>query len=192
MYPGKWSREFPDNPAVIESGSGASISYRELDDRSNQLARLMWETGLRPGDHVAVFMENHLRYFEVVWAAMRSGLYLTTVNRYLTGEEAGYIVDDCEARVLITSAKLREVARELPGFAPRCERWLMVDEAAPGFESYEAAIAGHAAEPLDDEPAGQFMLYSSGTTGRHPRGSSCPAADARCLSAGPWYLSCRA
>ncbi|MEQ8858591.1 MAG: AMP-binding protein [Pseudomonadales bacterium] len=169
MYPGKWAQEFPDKAAVIHSESGEQVSYRDLDERSNRLAQLMWQAGLRPGDHVAVFMENHLRYFEVVWAAMRSGLYLTTVNRYLTDEEAGYIVDDCEARVVVASKKLAEVARALPGFAPRCERWLMVDGTEPGFESYEEAIAQFPAERLADEPAGQFMLYSSGTTGR-PKG----------------------
>ena len=45
----------------------------------------------------------------------------------------------------------------------------MVDGPSDGYEAYEAAIAAHRAEPLADEPAGQFMLYSSGTTGR-PKG----------------------
>ncbi|HEX7036768.1 MAG TPA: AMP-binding protein [Pseudomonadales bacterium] len=169
MYPGKWAKAFPDKPAVIHAATGETITFRELNDRSNQLAQLMWRKGLRPGDHVAIFMENHLRYFEVVWAAMRSGLYLTTINRYLTDEEAGYILDDCEAQVLITSKYLGEVAGALPRFAPRCHTWLMVDGTAPGFVSYEDAIAAEPAEPLEDEPAGQFMLYSSGTTGR-PKG----------------------
>jgi fatty-acyl-CoA synthase len=169
MYPGKWAEEFPDKPAAIHAVSGERVSYRELNDRSNQLAQLMWAEGLRPGDHAAVFMENHLSYFEVVWAALRSGLYLTTVNRYLTDEEAGYIVDNSEARVLIASSYLGEVAANLPDYAPNCKRWLMVGDPIAGYESYEDAIAEHPAEPLAEEPAGQFMLYSSGTTGR-PKG----------------------
>jgi fatty-acyl-CoA synthase len=169
MYPGKWAAESPAKPAVIHAVTGATVTYAELNDRSNQLAQLMWAEGLRPGDHAAIFMENHLSYFEVVWAALRSGLYLTTINRYLTDEEAGYILDNCEAKVLVTSRKLAEVAETLPRFAPECSRWLMVDEAIDGFEDYEAAIAAFPAEPLIDEPAGQFMLYSSGTTGR-PKG----------------------
>jgi hypothetical protein len=169
VYPGKWAQEFPDKAAVIHAETGETISYRELDDRSNRLAQLMWRQGLRPGDHAAVFLENHLRYFEVVWAALRSGLYLTTVNRYLTADEAGYILDDCGARVLIASKRLAEVARELPTLAPRCNIRLMVDGVEPGFDAYEDAIAACPPTPLDDEPAGQFMLYSSGTTGR-PKG----------------------
>jgi fatty-acyl-CoA synthase len=169
MYPGKWAAEFPDKPALIDSATGAATSYRELNDRSNQLAQLMWSAGLRRGDHVAVFMENHPAYFEVAWAALRSGLYLTSVNRYLTHEEAGYIVENSEAKVLVASHHLAKVAQELPKRAPRCERWLMVDGNAPGFEDYEDALASHPARPLAEEPAGTFMLYSSGTTGR-PKG----------------------
>ncbi|MGD8831937.1 MAG: AMP-binding protein [Pseudomonadales bacterium] len=178
MYPGRWATEFPDKAAAIHAVSGEVLTYRELDDRSNRLAQLMWAEGLRPGDHVAIFMENHLSYFEVVWAALRSGLYLTTINRYLTDEEAGYILDNCEAQVLITSRHLGEIAATLPGFAPRCRRWLMVGDPVDGYESYEAAIAAHPAERLADEPAGQFMLYSSGTTGR-PKGILRPLTGAK-------------
>ncbi len=166
MYPGKWAKEFPEKAAVIHAVSGEQLTYAELNDRSNQLAQLMWAEGLRPGDHAAIFMENHLSYFEVVWAALRSGLYLTTINSHLTDEEAGYILDNCEAEVLVTSNRMSAVAEPLPKFASRCKRWLMVDEPTDGYESYEAAIAGYPAMPLEDEPAGQFMLYSSGTTGR--------------------------
>ena len=169
MYPGTWSQSMPDKPAVIHALTGETISFKELDDRSNQLAQLLWAKGLRPNDHVAIFMENHMRFFEVVWAALRSGLYITTVNRYLTDEEAGYIVDNCEAQALITSKKLEDVANRIPDFAPNCHTWLMVDGTASGFDSYEQQIEGYPAAKLADEPAGQFMLYSSGTTGR-PKG----------------------
>ena len=166
MYPGKWGIECPEKPAVINAATGESLSYGELNKRSNRLAQLLWARGLRPGDHIAVFMENNLRYFEAIWAALRSGLYVATVNRYLTAEEAGYIVDNSEAQALISSNHLAGVAAQVPPHAPRCRSWLMVDGAVDGYEAYEAAIAEHPAENLADEPAGSFMLYSSGTTGR--------------------------
>ena len=177
MYPGIWASRTPEKPAAIDSSSGALVTYRQLDDRSNQLAQLLWARGLRPGDHVAIFMENNLRYFEVVWAALRSGLYLTTINRYLTGEEAGYILDNCDAQAIVASHYLAEHAVELPGLAPRCHSWLMTDGVTAGYESYEEAIAVHPARALEREPAGQFMLYSSGTTGR-PKGILRPLSGA--------------
>lgn len=173
MYPGHHAQTNPTKPAVISARTGEVVTYAELDARSNRLARLLWEQGLRPGDHIAVFLENHLRYFDVVWAAFRSGLYLTTVNRYLTGPEAAYIVDDCGAKALVSSPAVHEAAADIPERAPGCERFLVVggvpEGAVPRFESYEDAVAEHAAEPLDEEPQGAFMLYSSGTTGR-PKG----------------------
>ena len=132
MYPGKWGIECPDKPAAINAGTGETLTYGELNERSNRLAQLLWARGLRPGDHIAIFMENNLRYFDVIWAALRSGLYLTTVNRYLTAEEAGYIVDNCEAQALIASSHLAEVAAQVPGHAPRCHTWLMTGTAADG------------------------------------------------------------
>ncbi len=169
MYPGKWGIETPNKPAIIDAATDDTVTHGELNERSNRLAQLLWARGLRPGDHVALFMENNLRYFEVVWAAMRSGLYLTTVNRYLTAPEAGYIADNCEAKALIASHHLATVAAQLSAHAPGCESWLMCDGTVAGFESYEDAIAGYPAENLADEPAGNLMLYSSGTTGR-PKG----------------------
>ncbi len=177
MHPGTYAQSSPDKLAVVMAGRGTTTTYRELDDRANQTAQLFWQRGLRPGDHVALFMENHPRYFEVYWAAIRSGLYLTTVNRYLTGEEAAYIVDDCGADVVVTSSALADAAGEMLAGVPNCAHRLMVDAVTPGFESFEEAIAGLPTEPLPERPRGATMLYSSGTTGR-PKGILRPLTGA--------------
>jgi long-chain acyl-CoA synthetase len=178
MYPATYAASNPNKPAHIMAGSGQTVTYRELNDRSNRLAQLMWKAGLRPGDHAAIFMENHPRYLEVVWAALRSGLYLTTVNSYLTAREAAYIIDDCDARVLVTSRARAQVAGELRDQIPQVAARLMVDGVIDGYRSYEEAIAGHPATPLADEPCGELMLYSSGTTGK-PKGIRRPLSGRR-------------
>lgn len=169
MYPGHWANVFPGKAAAVDSATGAVRTYGELNDRSNRLAQFLRDKGLRRGDHVSIFMENNLAYFDVIWAALRSGLYLTSINRYLTAEEAAYIVDNSESSVLIASRAVAEVASQLPPATPNCETHLMADGAVDGFEDFEKAIAAYPAEPLAEEPAGGFMLYSSGTTGR-PKG----------------------
>ena len=169
MYPGHWAKVFPDKAAAVDTATGAVRTYRALNDRSNRLAQFFRAKGLRPGDHVGIFMENNLAYFDVVWAALRSGLYLTTVNRHLTAEEAAYIVDNSDSSVLVASREVAEVAAGIPPHAPNCTTRLMVDGAVDGFEDLDEAIAAYPAEPLAEEPAGGFMLYSSGTTGR-PKG----------------------
>ncbi len=176
MYPGKHAQETPDKIALIMHPSGERLTYRELDERSIRLARVWREAGLGKGDHVALFSENHPRFFEVYWAAMRSGLYLTAVNRYLSAEEAGYIVDDCGAKAIVASHALRETASGILEYAPNCTHRLMFDGTADGYEAYEDAVSAASADPLDDQPRGQTMLYSSGTTGR-PKGIKRPLED---------------
>ncbi|WP_337110330.1 acyl-CoA synthetase [Prescottella equi] len=170
MYdPASHALRTPDRPAVIMGGSGQRQTFAELDERSARLAQLFWAEGLRPGDHVAILMENHIRYFEVFWAAFRSGLYLTAINRYLTPAEAGYIVDNCDAKVLVMSAYKADVAEAIVPITPKVRRRLMVDGTVPGYDAYEEAIMAHPADKLAEEPLGRTMLYSSGTTGQ-PKG----------------------
>ncbi|HVW34404.1 MAG TPA: AMP-binding protein [Acidimicrobiia bacterium] len=169
MYPGHWAQVTPDKPAVVMAGTDTIVTHGELNERSLRLARVWQEAGLRPGDGVALFMENHPRFLEIIWAAMRSGLRVTPVNRYLTAAEAAYIVNDCDARAIVTSTAMAAVAAELAGEIPGCKLRLSVDGIVGGHDSYEDAVAGVSAGPLVEEPLGQLMLYSSGTTGR-PKG----------------------
>lgn len=173
MFPGATAAATPDKPAVVMASTGQVVTHRELDDRSNQLARLWREHGLVPGDHVAVFMENHPRYLEVVWAALRSGLYVTTVNSYLSAAELAYILSDSGARSVVASPARAEVLREALNDAPGVELPLVTDGGAGAMGDYEKALAAQPTTPLDDQPAGEFMLYSSGTTGR-PKGIKRP------------------
>lgn len=177
-YPGAYSTNDPDRPAVVMARDGQTRTFGELEARSCQFAQLMWAAGLRPGDHVAIFADNNIGYFDAYWAAMRSGLYFTTVNRYLTAEEGAYIVNDCGARVLVASPAVVDVATEMLPLIGDCDIRLMLDGAdarhdVAGFDSFEDAIAAHPAEPLAEQPRGSAMLYSSGTTGR-PKGIKRP------------------
>ena len=133
MYPGHWSTVFPDKAAAVHAVTGASVSYKELDDRSNQLAQLMYAQGLRKGDRVAIFMDNDLRYFDVIWATLRSGLYLTTANQYLTAEEAGYIIDNSESQVVVSIDRMAAVAEQLQPHCANVKRWLMGGSASAGW-----------------------------------------------------------
>ena len=103
---------------------------------------------------MAIFADNNIGYFDAYWAAMRSGLYFTTVNRYLTADEAAYIVNDCGARVLVASPAVIDAATEMLPLIGDCDVRLMLDEAADGFDSFEDAIAAHPAEPLASQPRG--------------------------------------
>ena len=169
MYPGTFAATTPDKPAIIMAGSGDTLTYAELDARSNQLAQYWHSTGLREGDHVALMAENHLMYMVVYWAAMRSGLYLTSVNRYLAADEAAYIINDSFSKSIVTTAALEKTARELLPLIPDCPDRLVLDGPVEGWVEYASVIDQQPTEPLAEEPTGAVMLYSSGTTGR-PKG----------------------
>lgn len=149
------------------SGSGETISFQELDERSNRLAQLFRERGLEKGSTVAILLENHPRYLEVAWAAQRAGMYYTAINSHLTPDEARYIVEDSNAQLLVSSKSLSPVAADIQ--TSSLQYRLMIDGFAPDWESYEAAVASMPKAPIADECEGDFMLYSSGTTGR-PKG----------------------
>ena len=153
--------------------SGQTLTYGELNERSIRLARLLADNGLRAGDVVALFMDNNIRYHEVYWAAVRSGMYLCAVNKYLTAEEAAYIVNDSGAKALVTSTGVADAATAMLADLDDCPIRLSVDGSLDGYLRYEDEIDKHPAEPLEEEPLGDFMNYSSGTTGR-PKGIKRP------------------
>jgi long-chain acyl-CoA synthetase len=174
MHVAEHARRTPDVPAYVMAGSGEVVSYRQLDERSNQLAQLFRAAGLQRGDQVAVMLDNHPRFLEICWGAHRAGLYYTAISSRLTAGEAAYIVGDCGARVVITSAAH---APGLTGTTPDVERRLVLDGAADGWERYDEAVGAHPATPVPDEAEGVDMLYSSGTTGR-PKGVKVPLPEA--------------
>jgi fatty-acyl-CoA synthase len=159
------------------ASTGETLTYRQLDDRSIQLVRVLHAAGLGTGDHVAILMENQLAYFEVLWAALRSGLYLTPINRYLKPAEAAYILNDCGAKALVTSAALADTAAAAAADAPDCTTRLVAGGKTETFDNYEAALAAHSTTPLPVQPRGDIMLYSSGTTGQ-PKGIKRPLSGA--------------
>ena len=180
----------PDHKALIDAATGDFLTYRDLDERSNRLAQYLHAQGLRRGDHIALFMENNLRFIEICWAAMRSGLYYTTVNRYLTAEEAAYIVNDCGAKALISSLARADVAGSLAALIPGCPLRLMTDGIIDGWSSFEAAVASQPAVPLAEEWLGEPMLYSSGTTGR-PKGIKRALQDVKVGDDARWETTSR-
>ena len=178
MYPGQYSASHPDRPAFVMAGTGESVSYAQLEARTNRLAHLLRAHGLGRRDHYAIFMENNSRYVEACGAGERSGLYYTCINSFLTPDELAYIVNNSEAKALITSRARRDVALAALRQCPKVTLALIVDGTGDDgpFVDYVAAVGAQPATPIADEWLGTPMLYSSGTTGR-PKGILRPLPD---------------
>ncbi|MEJ2088730.1 MAG: AMP-binding protein [Gammaproteobacteria bacterium] len=143
-------------------------TFGELNGRANQLVRFLRQRGIGAGDAIAVVARNRPEFIEGLAAAMRSGIRFTPVNFHLTGEEAGYVIDNCEAKAVIYDTDLG-TGIDAASHAANCAVRLSVGGAVDGFEDYGTAIAGLDASDIDDPVRGSTMLYTSGTTGR-PKG----------------------
>jgi fatty-acyl-CoA synthase len=195
MYPGTFAATAPDKPAAILAGTDEVLTYGQLEDRSVRLARALYERGIRPGDTVAMLTDNQLTAFEIYWAAMRSGVYLTAINHHLSAEEVAYILTDSESKAVIVSATKAELAVATAELTPGVKLRLAfgggvdgVDGGVDGHESYDDVLAATSPEPLQRQPRGSDMLYSSGTTGR-PKGIRAPLPDRQVDEPGDPYVA---
>ncbi|HEY2429332.1 MAG TPA: AMP-binding protein [Acidimicrobiales bacterium] len=177
MYAAEHAANRPDKPAIVMANSGEVVTFADFEAGANRVAHFLRDAGLRRLDHMAIFMDNDPRMLVTEGGAERTGLYYTCVNSYLSAEEAAYIINDSEARVVVTSAAKADVAAELPARCPNVERWLMAGGGSAPFESWEEVVARFPAEAIADEQLGTPMLYSSGTTGR-PKGILRPLPEA--------------
>ncbi len=166
MHPFVHAAATPDTPAIIMAATGATMSYAELEARSNQVAHLLRHHGLVRGDAIAILMHNCLDYLAICWGAQRSGLVFVAMSTKLTADEAGYIVQDSEAKAVFASAALGAVAA---GAAPDVAARFASGGAIAGFADLDTALAAMPKTRIADESGGRDMLYSSGTTGR-PKG----------------------
>ena len=158
----------PERAAVV--APTGDRTYAELNANANRLVRALRSRGLAEGDSVAILCSNRAEFAEVYAACTRSGLRLTTVNWHLTPDEAAYIVSDCRAQAFVADASHAGAVPPAEGVPVR----LAVGGDLPGFDPYDAALAAHDGDDIDDPSLGTAMLYTSGTTG-YPKGVRRPA-----------------
>jgi len=164
----------PDRPAVIYGNGDAIETYGELEQRSRQIALALREKGLKPGDGVVALLGNQEGFFDVYWACFRSGLFFTPVNWHLAEREIEYVVDNCDAKVFITSSQFEDMAASVAQKVPALKLRISIDKKFDGFEDLQDLVAEIAPDaPFENQLEGSMMLYSSGTTGfpkgvRHP------------------------
>jgi long-chain acyl-CoA synthetase len=151
------------SPALIIA-DGRTISCGELYARSQRVAALLYEAGLRRGDGVALVLPNRPEFLEITWGCQLSGLYYGAVNTHFTPDEVAYVVDDSEARAVFIDASMADLGARILDANAGVDVHVCVGGSLPGWRPYKDALSGAGdAPPISD---GSEMLYSSGTTGR--------------------------
>lgn len=152
--------------------SDEAVSYGELEAASNQAAQLYRARGLNPGDGIAVLLGNEPDYLKIVWGAQRSGLYFTPVSVLFSAAEIAYIVNNSDAKLLITR---KAFADTLDLNAINADV-LLLDGGDP-VSNWFTLTSAQPETPVADETEGAEMVYSSGTTGQ-PKGVRFPLSGA--------------
>jgi fatty-acyl-CoA synthase len=165
-HPSITAQTYPHKPAIIMGDSGEMVTYRQLDERSNQGAHLFRSLGLTAGDHIGIMMENNRQFLEICWAAQRSGLIYTPISTHLKRDESAYVLENCGAKLFIGSLNLAEIGEQILSSCTGLEHYYMVGGIRPGFESWEEAIDLQANTPIADESYG--MRARASFSGHHP------------------------
>ncbi|WP_217241543.1 amino acid adenylation domain-containing protein, partial [Streptomyces sp. AC555_RSS877] len=149
----------PDAAAVV--CEGRSLTYRELDRRANQLARLLISRGVGAEVRTAIALERGVDVVVAMLAVVKAGGVYVPVDPAYPADRIGFTLADAGARLLLTSETLRPV---MGGFGVPV---VAVDDPSVAAELAELHAAPLVERVLPDHPA--YVIYTSGSTGR-PKG----------------------
>ncbi len=182
----KWARVSPSQVALEHPSRGASLTYRELDERVSSCAEALRALGVGEGDRVALLSRSRVEVFELLFACVRLGAALAPLNWRLAGAELADIMAHCLPRVMVTDHSCAPLAAEALAGAPAAARVslrALAGEPAEGLggarppEGLVAEVSARGAsgeqERARDPELVAMILYTSGTTGR-PKGVMIP------------------
>ncbi|MBM3594640.1 MAG: AMP-binding protein, partial [Alphaproteobacteria bacterium] len=150
MHPRTFATTTPDKPALIMEETGETITFAQLEARANCGAHAFRKLGIGTDGTVSLVCENRAEYFEIVWAAQRSGIMLVVISSRLKAEEIAYIVNDSGSTHLLIGDDLAQAAADLaadPSLMPGLKQMIAVGS-LPGLESWGDLVAGRPETPI--------------------------------------------
>ena len=160
------AERYPDKPAV--QARGRSLSYGELQTRSNQLAHLLRERGVRRGDRVGLFFPKAVESLVAMLGVLKAGAVYVPLDPHAPIRRVAGIAENCGIRALVTTA---ERSRSLEADALACTVLVSGDAHRDGEVPWTALDACPAGSPPEVGVEGDlaYILYTSGSTGQ-PKG----------------------
>jgi fatty-acyl-CoA synthase len=174
---------FPDRPAVIYQGR--RLTYRDLDEAVDQLARGLMALGVKKGDKIGLWMPNRPEWVVAYFAIARIGAVVVPMNTRYKAHEVHYILENSEATALFMVdsfvgidyvSMIEGVRKDLPGL----QHVIVHGDHRGGMATFEqvSELGGEhlpdgaleEREATCDPQDNVFILYTSGTTG-NPKGA---------------------
>ena len=165
--PRHFARTAPLSTAL--RNSAGSMTFAELDARSNRVANGLRALGIGSGDRVAFLSKNCLQYFELLFGCCKIGAVLLPLNWRLARPEMAAIIEDASPSLFIADREYEAVAQALPMPTERNGTVVVFDCTQPGIPALDAAGAiegerdpGGTVDPWQTA----ILMYTSGTTGK--------------------------
>jgi amino acid adenylation domain-containing protein len=105
------AQRFPGKVALV-CGS-RRLTYREIDEAANRLARGLQNHGVQRGDRVAIYLENSVEAVLSIFATLRAGGVFVMINPSTKADKLAFILNNCRAAVLVSRARRQEILREI-------------------------------------------------------------------------------
>jgi acyl-CoA synthetase (AMP-forming)/AMP-acid ligase II len=165
------AREFPDGEFATHGAR--TVTYAEAQALANRTANALRARGLAPGDRLALLAKNSIEHAVWYYACSKAGVVPVPLNYRLAPPEWSYIVRDSGAVGIFAQDALAEALAPVRDELAGVKQWIALGADVPGWERYDALVAGqpetppaHRGQPDDD----LYQMYTSGTTGR-PKGA---------------------
>jgi len=169
------AERFPDLPAITHGKE--TVHYSELHDAVADFAGGLMNLGLQRGERVAIYLEKRFETVIASFGAPAAGGVFVPLNPLLKPEQIGYIMRDCNVRVLVTSPERLALLADTLKQCHDLRHVVVLDSAEPlpangpvSYSSWSELLAtpqrpGH--RVIDTDVVG--ILYTSGSTGK-PKG----------------------
>ena len=171
---------YPAREALVDRAQGVRLTWAELAERVDELARALLAAGLEPGDRVGIWAPNCTEWTLVQLASAKVGAILVTINPAYRTHELTYVLRQAGVRMLVTAASFKTsdyvaMVERARGDCPALEQVVVI-----GRESWDALLARAGEVPAErsaevaagldpDQPIN--IQYTSGTTG-FPKGAT--------------------
>ncbi|HKX78103.1 MAG TPA: class I adenylate-forming enzyme family protein [Novosphingobium sp.] len=164
------------------------VSYAQLDRRTGSLAGHLVDSGMQPGDAVAIYLPNSVEWVEACFAIVRAECVAVPISMDCSKPEVGYRLADSQCRMVITTSDRLRTIEALGEEASSVEHVICVDagpEDAGSFENWAETPPTQSPRDPTDIDAAAFLIYTSGTTGQ-PKGVKLTCRSMLWVTAACW------